>query len=272
MEDTEKLLAEVSRSKAVLETSPPMQEASLEALARLAALGELPTKVLADSKVGVSVNRIAKASPFESVQQAARDLVQRWKQVHRKRKLEESQSIEVTTSTADGKPKAAGEPEEEVSAQRQKVRQRLKESLTGAQDPEALSVAIETELHLQLKPAENYSKQVRSIIYNLRDASNSTFRTRIVSGDCPPKMLPTMSAEAMASDAKAAERARARQEALEEAALKSGGEERTTDAYVCEKCKGKKCTYVQVTPISCVNGEFGWTSVTCLTCNNKWKA
>merc|ERR1719282_1738560 len=49
-------------------------------------MGDIPTKVLSDTLIGKTVNQIAKASSDEIVRTSARELVEDWRQKHRKRK------------------------------------------------------------------------------------------------------------------------------------------------------------------------------------------
>eukprot|EP00421_Protoceratium_reticulatum_P050013 CAMPEP_0168457370 /NCGR_PEP_ID=MMETSP0228-20121227/51797_1 /TAXON_ID=133427 /ORGANISM="Protoceratium reticulatum, Strain CCCM 535 (=CCMP 1889)" /LENGTH=79 /DNA_ID=CAMNT_0008472377 /DNA_START=30 /DNA_END=265 /DNA_ORIENTATION=+ len=49
-------------------------------------MGSLPTKVLSDTMIGKAVSQLAKSSEDEKVRSRAKDLVENWRQAHRKRK------------------------------------------------------------------------------------------------------------------------------------------------------------------------------------------
>jgi len=139
-------------------------------------------------------------------------------------------------------------------------------------DPVLLGAEIEQELCNALPKKDVYMNQARSILYNLKDAKNLTFRFKLMVGFYKPKDVPGLSAEDMASDEKNAQRAKQRQDAMEEIdqgwAMKHG-QQRITGMFTCGKCKGTKTTYFQMQTRS--SDEPMTTFVTCLTCNNRWK-
>ncbi|CAE7445558.1 TCEA1 [Symbiodinium natans] len=280
------LVGSVQQWKQVLEDRSGSVTALRHALDELRKLGALPTKILQETKVGVVVNQLGKdAGTHEEVRNAARALLADWKEMHRKRTREPQEPV----SAAAKKPKQATEGAEAVHVdssaavgaagvvgklgqQRQKVLQMLEVALTLGNAPKdaprdapkdaahALAEAVEEALHAQLGSDKAYINQSRAILFNLKDASNGSFRQKLLDGSLEPHRLPRMSSEEMASDLRVASRAELRQQALQESAVKAPAE-RVTDAYTCERCKGKQCTYVIVTPTSCVNGEHSWTSI-----------
>mmetsp|Transcript_13805 Transcript_13805/g.25677 ORF Transcript_13805/g.25677 Transcript_13805/m.25677 type:complete len:142 (-) Transcript_13805:54-479(-) len=137
-------------------------------------------------------------------------------------------------------------------------------------DPVALATEIEEAMANQL-PEKEYLNQARSIIFNLKDSTNPTFRFKLMVGFYAPDKVPKLSAEEMASDAKNKERAKQRQYAMEEIqsdwAVKRGAG--ISGLFTCGKCKGTKTTYFQMQTRS--SDEPMTTFVTCLTCNNRWK-
>merc|ERR1712032_127423 len=145
------------------------------------------------------------------------------------------------------------------------------DSREAMRDPVALATEIEEELYQQLAEKE-YFTMARSLIFNLKDSKNTTFRFKLMVGFYAPKQVPKLTAEDMASDSKNAERAKLRQYAMEEIqsdwALKHG-QLRLTGMFTCGKCKGVKTTYFQMQTRS--SDEPMTTFVTCLTCNNRWK-
>ncbi|CAE7374362.1 TFIIS [Symbiodinium pilosum] len=140
-------------------------------------------------------------------------------------------------------------------------------------DPVKLAEDIEEELH-KVWPSKKdaYMNQARSILFNLKDAKNPTFRFKVVVGFFSPRQLPKLTAEDMASDEKNAERAKQRQyamEALDQGWALKNGQQLTTGMFTCGKCKGNKTTYFQMQTRS--SDEPMTTFVTCLTCGNRWK-
>mmetsp|Transcript_50049 Transcript_50049/g.100800 ORF Transcript_50049/g.100800 Transcript_50049/m.100800 type:complete len:177 (-) Transcript_50049:75-605(-) len=139
-------------------------------------------------------------------------------------------------------------------------------------DPVALAGEIEEALASAKPKKEAYLSQARSILYNLKDSKNPTFRFKLMVGFYKPEDVPGLTAEDMASDEKNAERAAQRKYAMEEIqtdwALKHG-QQRITGMFTCGKCKGVKTTYFQMQTRS--SDEPMTTFVTCLTCNNRWK-
>jgi transcription elongation factor S-II len=171
--------------------------------------------------------------------------------------------------------------------QRDKVRQKLVEALGKAEaietkgedqgdekmrEPQLLGAEIEQELFNAIPKKDAYMNQARSLLYNLKDPKNLTFRFKLMVGFYKPKDVPSLNAEDMASDEKNAQRAKQRQDAMEEIdqgwAMKNGGM-RITGMFTCGKCKGTKTTYFQMQTRS--SDEPMTTFVTCLTCNNRWK-
>jgi transcription elongation factor S-II len=335
--------ARVVELKSVLDAQASTPTDVLEALGTLSALGDIPTKVFATSMIGKSVNTLAKASPDEAVKAKARELVEAWRQTHRRRKSSGDltpslkRSASSTASLGDGlsqdstaaatagasPSKAArtasfatvdpgalqatqeGELQKQDSQasltgdgarpkgeltddQRDKVRKKLVEVLGKSEevetkgdeqagdekmrDPVTLAAEIEQELSTALPKKEAYMNQARSILYNLKDPKNKTFGFKLMVGFYKPQDVPGLSAEDMASDEKNAQRAKQRQDAMEEIdqgwAMKHG-QMRLTGMFTCGKCKGTKTTYFQMQTRS--SDEPMTTFVTCLTCNNRWK-
>jgi len=139
-------------------------------------------------------------------------------------------------------------------------------------DPVVLAAEIEDALGATFSKKEAYLSQARSVIHNLKDSKNPTFRFKLMVGFFQPKDVPTLTAEDMASDEKNAERAAQRKFAMEEIqsdwAVKHGAGG-ITGMFTCGKCKGIKTTYFQMQTRS--SDEPMTTFVTCLTCNNRWK-
>lgn len=316
----------VVRLKGILDSMATVgKDQVLEALKELKDLGSLPTKVLSDTLIGKTVNQVAKVAEDEAVQASARDLVEQWRQAHRKRKAgvggkngsqapalkrlstsalglaEESHGPETPrvdtgneappslekVSTSDGASQEAPQEPPQPNPARDKVRQKIVLALgkeeeietKGEQnleermrDPVALALEIEEALWTSLPSEKEYFSQARSLLFNLKDSKNLTFRFKLMVGFIKPSQVPTLTSEEMASDEKAEERRKMRQDSMEEIqtdwALKKG-HLKLTGMFTCGKCKGTKTTYFQMQTRS--SDEPMTTFVTCLTCNNRWK-
>lgn len=182
----------------------------------------------------------------------------------------------------------ASQQGEDIAPYRGKVRAKLLEALGKAEeieakdgriggeeemrDPVKLADEIDLELHRTFPKKDEYMAQARSILFNLKDKKNHTFKFKLMVGFYMPADVPKLTAEDMASDEKNEERAKQRKYAMEEIqsdwALKNG-QQRFTGMFTCGKCKGTKTTYFQMQTRS--SDEPMTTFVTCITCNNRWK-
>ncbi|CAL1167719.1 unnamed protein product [Cladocopium goreaui] len=119
--------------KRTLEASDSSVEQLKAVLQELRNLGELSTKVLAETKIGLAVNQLSKASHgSEELRDMAKCLVQDWKQLHRKRKgVAESESPK---KAARGAPVAPETPKKAppVTGARLKVLEKLQDALKEA--------------------------------------------------------------------------------------------------------------------------------------------
>jgi len=204
------------------------------------------------------------------------------------RPLERATSSLSVASASQGETKEAKEAKKD-DAFRDKVRAKLVEALgkeeelearggettltsQSTRDPVALAQEIEEELIKALPKKEAYMNQARSILFNLKDTKNPTFRFKLMVGFFQPAQLPTLTAEEMASEQKKDERRKQRQyamEALDQGWALKNGQQPTTGMFTCGKCKGNKTTYFQMQTRS--SDEPMTTFVTCLTCGNRWK-
>eukprot|EP00930_Biecheleria_cincta_P023719 TRINITY_DN17081_c0_g1_i1.p1 TRINITY_DN17081_c0_g1~~TRINITY_DN17081_c0_g1_i1.p1 ORF type:complete len:358 (-),score=106.68 TRINITY_DN17081_c0_g1_i1:514-1587(-) len=352
------MLDEVRGLKAILaESSSKPAEEVLGALGRLQAMGSLPTKVLSETLVGKVVNQLAKDAADAAVKAKAKNLVDEWRQAHRKKRnsnggdggpaLKRSASSALSLGIgSEASPRASQDldasltlqaasqeesnvaiPEEVAAAAeatpseppasaedaaptsqpsleragstlsegmaegkladyRVKVKHKILEALGQAEevetkggedeastrDPVVLAEEIEEELNKHLPKKDAYMSQARSILYNLKDKSNSVFRFKVMVGFFKPSQLPTLTSEDMATDEKNAERAKQRKDAMDaidqQWAMKNG-QMNLTGMFTCGKCKGTKTTYFQMQTRS--SDEPMTTFVTCLTCGNRWK-
>jgi len=173
--DIEKLTTEVNNLKAVLDGTTSSEDALLDALVGLRQHEELPTKVLQQTMIGKTVNRLAKDSPVEKVKNAALELVGQWRQTHRKRKASAagldagmsrslsaasmdsdvgaaptlSQTLSQDSLAPDPTPSVDDTVKEAVkegkSSQRKKVEEKLREALTSTDKMEIIEGSAEDE-------------------------------------------------------------------------------------------------------------------------------
>jgi len=138
-------------------------------------------------------------------------------------------------------------------------------------DPAKLAADIERHLHAQLSD-KDYASQARSLLFNVNDNKNETFALQLLSGAQDPAGVPTLTAEDMASTAKATERAQVRKEALDavDADWESKHSGPSEGMIPCGRCQSTQTVYHQL--------QAGWgldepmtTFVTCLACKNHWK-
>ncbi len=81
---------EVRLFQALLEEEPPAHPAELlEAMECLRSLGDLPTRMLQDTKVGLTVAKLSRESASGDVRGRAAELLEEWKCNFRKRKAKE---------------------------------------------------------------------------------------------------------------------------------------------------------------------------------------
>jgi len=331
----EALVAEVQRCKGVLDGKDSLEEDMLAALSSLRKMGALPTKVLSETMIGKTVNTIAKGGRGEAVSGKAREVVEAWRQEHRKRKaasevgqppeLKRGKSSTLSLgseaplpASQEASPKAlrrtaSGEappsmtrtdslmsvdslaaasqddtPSQEgaIAPYRQKVRQKLLEALGQAEtieakdgteggisemrDPVKLADEIDQALHGAFPKKEDYMAHARSVLFNLKDKKNQSFKFKLMVGFFSPSKVPTLTAEDMASDEKNEERSKLRKFAMEEMNLDWAKKDMLfTGMFTCGKCKGTKTTYFQLQTRS--SDEPMTTFVTCMSCNNRWK-
>jgi len=260
-------------------------------------------EILRGSLIGKTVNEIFKKEGQDtSVKDKARSLVLKWKALAaQKDKLvtatEQTSTtrppVNSQTSTAGLTSFRAGEnPANRLDKSkhrrldiRKKLLQYLKiEEVSDLQDDtqqqdlldaEKVVVELEEEMWSQLVKRDDdkaYMTQIRSILFNLKDAKNPNFNYKILTGFFKPLDVPKMAAEEMASEHKQAERAKFRLDSMEEIqsdwAMRNG-KIKICGMFTCGKCKGTETTYFQMQTRS--SDEPMTTFVTCLACNNRWK-
>uniref|UniRef100_A0A0C9S597 Transcription elongation factor n=1 Tax=Wollemia nobilis TaxID=56998 RepID=A0A0C9S597_9CONI len=139
----------------------------------------------------------------------------------------------------------------------------------NAIDPIRVAVSVETLMFEKLGRFDGAQKnKYRSIMFNLKDASNPDLRRRVLLGEVKPDRLIVMTAEEMASDQRKRENKQIKDKALFECE-RGINPKATTDEFKCGKCGQRKCTYYQLQTRSA--DEPMTTFVTCVNCNNHWK-
>jgi transcription elongation factor S-II len=119
-----------------------------------------------------------------------------------------------------------------------------------------------------LETSDPYKSRIRSLYQNLRSKTDSTLRTRVLSGDLAPSTLVNMSHDDMKSESLKAEEAKMIKENMDKAMVAQ--EDRSISTiFRCGKCGQKKVTYTQAQTRSA--DEPMTTFCTCLNCGNRWK-
>lgn len=141
------------------------------------------------------------------------------------------------------------------------------------QSPDELIIntaqGIERSLFNEFKSTSaNYKSKFRSKYLNLKDKSNPTLRSGLISGIITPERFTSMTSAEMASD----ERRRinsmiAEQNLLNSQMAKDNAAE--TDQFKCGRCNQRKCKYYQMQTRSA--DEPMTTFVTCVNCGNRWR-
>jgi len=139
----------------------------------------------------------------------------------------------------------------------------------------SLAEGIENEIFCQLEGhinAADYRHKARSVIFNLKDKTNTTFGYKVLAGMLRPLDIPMLTADEMASAERSELRAKLRKEAAEEIEIdwdRRHNNLPTSSTFTCGKCKKNKTTYYQMQTRSA--DEPMTTFVICLNCKNRWK-
>ncbi|KAM9752115.1 transcription elongation factor A protein 2 isoform 2-T2 [Menidia menidia] len=183
-----------------------------------------------------------------------------------------------TTPTSAAPPRVTSFPPAPVSADsvRTKSRELLVAALQSSDDHktigvdcEHLAAQIEEQIFQEFRATDiKYKTRLRSRISNLKDQKNPELLRNVLRGNISPQTIACMTAEEMASaELKQMREALTKESIREHQLSKVGGTE--TDMFVCNKCRGKNCTYSQVQTRSA--DEPMTTFVLCNSCGNRWK-
>jgi transcription elongation factor S-II len=190
----------------------------------------------------------------------------------KKRKAESDNKTPIKKKPIAPSPKTSS-PANGDAALRDKVKVLLVESLGPKQsddelDPMEVAEQIEEELFKLFNGVtKDYKHKFRSLSFNLKNEKNPQLRRDILSGAITVDRFCRMSAQEMASPEEQAKRKEIEKYHLE--AAKIGQMEASTDMFLCNKCKNRKCMYYQLQTRSA--DEPMTTFVTCTVCNNRWK-
>lgn len=261
------IVCKVQDSVSVLQlASTTAEEDILKELGKLRDDGPLSSNILSITNAGLVLRSVAKDNSLSTVvRSSARSLLESWRAEYRKRARSSHEVVKKSAKSArrtEGTitklyPSAdwvLGSKAEiaENLLPRTKVRLMLsdalragavalRDSLQGEQvlrSPEPLSDAIEIALYHKFGSASErlYLRQARSIIHNIKDSGNESFRSNVLLGCLNPEEIAEMTAEEMASSSKRESRRRIRQDMLKLLAMSD-----PQGDFKCENCGGTLC-------------------------------
>ena len=196
----------------------------------------------------------------------------------KKPKTEGEEAAEREEAKAEPRPPPTGDPA------RDKARSLLSAALdlvpsearTPSACPSTVAAAVESAVladhgdgSSRKLPGARYKAKLRSLLFNLKDASNPDARRRALNGDLTAVELVRAGPEELASDARRLENEAIRAAALFEAERGQKKNLATTDQFRCGKCRQYKCTYYQMQTRSA--DEPMTTFVQCVNCGNRWR-
>ncbi|KAH0476400.1 MAG: hypothetical protein KVP17_002738 [Porospora cf. gigantea B] len=190
--------------------------ALLESLEKLA----VDRPLLAKTKLGVAVARLAKKDLTEDVKLRGRRLVDRWKALVKSVASKDTDRVhdEAYSGSLDRDDK------------RNRFRQVLYAALREGSPPDALARVGQTDLNSLVESIETalfdhhvvthdnmkeYANQVRSVKANLQDKRNLDFNRKVIKGTIAPPTLAVITSAEMASDQKKTIRQQMKKEQLE---------------------------------------------------------
>ncbi|KAF3481932.1 transcription elongation factor S-II [Arthroderma uncinatum] len=115
---------------------------------------------------------------------------------------------------------------------------------------------------------EQYRTKIRSLYQNLKNKSNLSLRTRVLSGEVAPERFVTMTHEELKSDERREEDRKIQKENMDKAMV--GQPERSiSKSLQCGKCGQRKVTYTEAQTRSA--DEPMTLFCTCLACGKSWR-
>jgi len=244
------------------------------------ALGRLNInlQILTNTRIGMTVNALRKASKDDELIALSKSLIKSWKKfVPEDTEKKEPEKPKVEAKKEPSKPPQATKSNISGDQVRMSCRNLLTTAIKGdgvmpegvCGDPEELATALESAIFTQYNQTnQKYKNQIRSRVFNLKDKKNPMLREKFITGEISPAKLATMTTEEMASDEVKKQREAFTKEAIDNARL-AVQEGTVTDLLKCGKCKGKNCAYHQVQTRSA--DEPMTTFVLCNGCGHRWK-
>jgi len=246
------------------------------------ALGRLNInlQILTNTRIGMTVNALRKASKDDELIALSKSLIKSWKKfVPEDTEKKEPEKPKVEAKKEPSKPPQATKSNISGDQVRMSCRNLLTTAIKGdgvmpegvCGDPEELATALESAIFTQYNQTnQKYKNQIRSRVFNLKDKKNPMLREKFITGEISPAKLATMTTEEMASDEVKKQREAFTKEAIDNARLAVQEVTGTvTDLLKCGKCKGKNCAYHQVQTRSA--DEPMTTFVLCNGCGHRWK-
>jgi len=248
----------------------------------ISALGRLNInlQILTNTRIGMTVNALRKASKDDELIALSKSLIKSWKKfVPEDTEKKEHEKPKVEAKKDQNKVEARPATKSNISGDqvRMSCRNLLATAIKGdgvmpegdCGDPDELATALESAIFSQYNQTnQKYKNQVRSRVFNLKDKKNPMLREKFIVGSISPAKLATMTTEEMASDEVKKQREAFTKEAIDNARL-AVQEGTKTDLLKCGKCKGKNCAYHQVQTRSA--DEPMTTFVLCNGCGHRWK-
>jgi len=263
------------------------------ALDLLKALSELPINlsILTETRIGMTVNALRKASTDAEVIALAKQLIKRWKKFVPADKSSGDDENGSKKSDSSSSKKFSSKDSENgkglvsvfgasslatTDSLRLKCREMIANALKGNGElpdgvvaaPEQMAEQLEDAIYQEFNNTNSmYKTRIRSRVYNLKDAKNE-LRANLLTGVITSKKLATMTSEEMASDEMKALRTKFTKESIDDHQLAIAVGTKT-DMLRCGKCGKRNCTYNQLQTRS--SDEPMTTFVLCNECGNRWK-
>ena len=260
--------------------------------------------LLRSTKIGVTVNR-SKNHKNPEVNRLASDIVRKWREDISKQKTSlngapkkmngtspAGTASPAPTPSTDKSKKSSSTPSSVPPDQRSWKKDKIDIARTGQSTRDncigllydglvhlstvpsssVLTVAatVENAAYTSLGPEdrEPYKSKIRSLYQNLKNKSNPSLRTRVLSGAITPEKFVVMSHEELKSAERRAEDKKIEQENMK-AAQAPQAEKSISTSLTCGKCGQKKVSYNQAQTRSA--DEPMTTFCECTVCGNRWK-
>jgi len=277
------------------------------ALDHLKALEDLPVNltILTETRIGMTVNALRKASKDAEVIAISKQLIKKWKKFVPEKSsgsgeeengsAKKAEAVKKSSSSsgskeaearnggggaAAGKGPVAVFPSSSLATTdtlRLKCREMLSNALKGNGEmpdgvvamPDALGDQLEDAIFNEFNSTNpQYKTRIRSRVYNLKDSKNPELRINVLTGAISAKKLAVMTSEEMASKDMQALRNKFTKESIDDHQL-AVAQGTKTDMLRCGKCGKRNCTYNQLQTRS--SDEPMTTFVLCNECGNRWK-